>query len=176
MDLNSIMEVGHVIRVAEDGTVTDDVPGVWAPELLMSVGSDGQILDSHEAEFIESARAQGWDLLTGWTGQYSYSGCVMHPSEYVGGALARHILDTPGLYAVITVETDDDSEEAAGWAIAYRDDAVSVTSESYRCPCCGDDVIARRPVCGDCQAAGCEQIRDAGGDLGYGACQRETEG
>lgn len=61
-----------------------------------------------------------WSLLTGWTGQSGYRGVVMHASEYVGGALAGHITENPGLYVVISVETDDDSEDAAGWAIAYR--------------------------------------------------------
>lgn len=119
--LNDIMEFDHVIRVNSDHTITDSVPDVYAPELMMSVDGDGQILDAHEADFIRQAESQGWTLLTGWTGQYLYHGVVMHSSEYVGGSLAEHILDTPGLYAIISVETDDDSEDAAGWAIAYRE-------------------------------------------------------
>jgi hypothetical protein len=46
-------------------------------------------------------------------------------------------------------------------------------STSYRCPCCGDDVISTGPPCADCQEAGCEQTSDATGDLGYWSCQRE---
>jgi hypothetical protein len=119
--LNQIMEFDHVIRVGPDGTITGKVPGVHAPELLMSTDDDGQILDEHERDYIGQAKRQGWELLSGWTGQSGYSGVVMHASEYVGGRLEDHIRETPGLYAVISVETDDDSEDAAGWAVAYRE-------------------------------------------------------
>jgi hypothetical protein len=37
--------------------------------------------------------------------------------------VADYILETPGLYVAIAVETADDSEDAAGWAIAYRDES-----------------------------------------------------
>lgn len=56
----------------------------------------------------------GWELLTGFTGQYSYNGPAMHPSEYIGGGLARHILDTPGLYTVLYGQDS--------WYVAYRDE------------------------------------------------------
>jgi hypothetical protein len=118
-DLNEIMEFDHPVQIGPDGEVTEIGPGVYAPELLMETDEDGQILDEHEADYIEQARRQGWELLTGWTGQHAYHGPVMHPSEFVGGALSDHIRETPGTYVVITVETDD-SEDAAGWAVAYR--------------------------------------------------------
>ena len=54
----------------------------------------------------------GWELLTGFTGQYSYNGPGMHPSEYIGGGLASHILDTPGLYAVLYGDTS--------WYMAHK--------------------------------------------------------
>lgn len=119
--LNVVMEFDHPIRVNGDGTVTEDVPGIYAPELLMPVHADSQILAEDEADYIGQAKRQGWQLLKGWTGQSGYSGVVMHPSEYVGGALADYILETPGVYVVISVETDDNDENAAGWAIAYRE-------------------------------------------------------
>lgn len=118
--LNEIMDFDHPVLVGPGGTITDKLPGVYAPELHMETDDDGQILDEHEQDYVEQARRQGWELLTGWTGQYSYHGPVMHPSEFVGGALADHIRETPGIYVVVTVETDDDSEDAAGWAVAYR--------------------------------------------------------
>lgn len=118
--LNDIMEPDHVIRVDEGGTISDNVPGVWAPEFQVGVNEDGQILDEHEKEMIEEVRRQGWELLSGWTGQHMYAGPIMHPSEFVGGRLEEHIRETPGFYCVIVVETDDDDDEPAGWAIAYR--------------------------------------------------------
>jgi hypothetical protein len=120
-ELDDIMEFDHVIRVNPDGTITEPVPGVYAPDLLMSVDEDGQILDAHEREFIAAAEAQGWTLERGWTGQDRYAGVVMHASESIGGGLETHIRETPGLWVAITVETDDDDENAAGWAVAYRE-------------------------------------------------------
>lgn len=49
---------------------------------------------------------------------------------------------------------------------------ITLPVESYRCPCCGDDVMDSRPICGDCRAAGCEATVDATGELGYWGCDR----
>jgi hypothetical protein len=119
--LNEIMQFDHVIRVNADGTIDESVPGVHAPEFDVETDEDGQILDEHERAMIEEVRRQGWELLTGWTGQYAYSGPIMHASEFVGGGLEQHIRETPGLYCCVTIETDDDHDEAAGWAIAFRE-------------------------------------------------------
>jgi hypothetical protein len=117
--LNKTMEFDHVICV-KNGEITEP-NGVCAPEVYCESCNNGQILAGHEQNMIESVRRQGWSLLTGWTGQFSYSGPIMHPSEFVGGALADHILENDGLYVCVTVETLDNSEDAAGWAIAYRE-------------------------------------------------------
>lgn len=109
--LSALLDFGHVVRVHPDGTVTD-APGTYAPELL-----DESLSDST------------WTLLDGWSSQYRYSGPVMHPSEYVGGNLARHVLATPGLWAVIGAYFSCDGEcdpctecpSLDGWALAYRD-------------------------------------------------------
>lgn len=119
-DLNDAMQFDHPVRVDENGTVHDRLDGVYAPELLMATTSDGQILAQHEADYADQARRQGWELLTGWTGQDRYHGVVMHPSEFVGGRLERHIRETPGTYVVVEVRTDDDDEQPTGWAVAYR--------------------------------------------------------
>ena len=119
-DLKDAMDFDHPVRIDADGMVHDRVDGVWAPELMMGTDGDGSVLAEHEAEYVADAERQGWQLLTGWTGQYGYHGVVMHPSEFVGGRLADHIRETPGIYVVISVETDDDDEDAAGWAVAHR--------------------------------------------------------
>jgi hypothetical protein len=49
---------------------------------------------------------------------------------------------------------------------------VTPSVESYRCPCCGTDVMDSRPVCEDCRKADCQETRDACGELGYSDCQR----
>jgi hypothetical protein len=120
VNLNSIMELDHVVRVGPDGTVTDAV-GVHAPSVYVDTDEDGQILGAHEQEMIESVKCQGWELLSGWTGQYCYHGPIMHPSEFVGGRLAKHILETPGLYCAVSVETNDNDELPAGWAVAFKE-------------------------------------------------------
>lgn len=122
-NLNDIMEFDHVIRVREGGAI-EHPTGVYAPEFSVGVDEDGQILAEYEAQMIADVQSQGWALLTGWSQQYSYSGPIMHASEFIGGALETHICETPGLYCAVTVETDDDDNEAAGWAVAFREDAA----------------------------------------------------
>jgi hypothetical protein len=89
--LSDLMDFDHVIRVHPNGTVTEPA-GVYAPEL------DGETPEP------------GWRLLAGYTGQYGYNGPIMHSSEFIGGRLARDILDTPGLYVALVVESHDPDE------------------------------------------------------------------
>jgi hypothetical protein len=139
VDLNSIMEFDHVVCVRDDGTVTDrGTTGVYAPEITCEYDgpfAEGQITDEHDQAMIESVKAQGWDVLTGWSGQYGYSGPIMHASEFIGGALADHIRATPGYWVACTVELhpkEDDPEyddgngesEAAGWVLAHREPSL----------------------------------------------------
>lgn len=119
--LNFLMEFEHVVTVNADGTVTDDDQPYHAPEVEVGTDRDGQILAEHERGMIEYVRMQGWEPLTGYTGQYSYSGPIMHPSEFIGGALAEYVLSTPGTYVAVAVETvspDPDADpEPAGWMV-----------------------------------------------------------
>jgi hypothetical protein len=120
--LNDLMEMDHVVRVAEDGTITDGIPNVWAPEICINTDADGQISRDDERDMIEQVAREGWTLLTGWTGQYlAGNSPIMHASEYIGGALEQHIRETPGLYAAVAVETLDDDDDPAGWVLAYRE-------------------------------------------------------
>jgi hypothetical protein len=50
---------------------------------------------------------------------------------------------------------------------------VPLPVESYRCPCCGDDVIDTRPVCEACRKGDCHETLDACGDPGYFRCRAE---
>ena len=105
--LNDMMEFDHIVRVNPDGTVEDtDMPtGVIGAYFDLNVAPDGT------DEFEMSA---GWELLQGFTGQYGYNGPVMHSSEYVGGGLERHILETPGYYVVLIVN----ALEAHVWQVS----------------------------------------------------------
>lgn len=111
--LSYVMDFDHPVRVNADGSVTDDLDGVHAPSLY------GEALDSRE-----------WELIGGYSGQYNYSGPIMHPSEFIGGALARDILAEPGVYVALVSycdhsdpdlcpDGDEGCDSADGWAIAY---------------------------------------------------------
>lgn len=122
-ELQTMMDFDSVIKVAEDGTIAR-AEGVHLYADL-NVNTEG------EDEFDLT---EGWELLHGFTGQYGYNGPVMHSSEFIGGGLARHILETPGYYVALVVEGRCDYDgstdyctpergcdcERAGWAVAYK--------------------------------------------------------
>jgi hypothetical protein len=103
------------VRVTHEGgdVLVTTLPGEHAPESLP---------DDDDAELIREARAYGWEPVSGFSGQYAYRGPIMHASERIGGGLARHILATPGDYAVATVD-DLDTGEPSGWVVLYREPA-----------------------------------------------------
>ena len=108
-ELSNRMDFDHVVYVDANGVVSDanDVH----PYFELYVDEYGR--DDFTIE-------PGWELMSGYTGQYGYSGPVMHPSEFIGGTLAYDILNTPGYYVALTVS--DYSGEVIGWAIARKVD------------------------------------------------------
>jgi hypothetical protein len=123
--LNNIMEIDHVVRVGEDGSITDNF-GMYAPETLIETDEDGQILAEHEAALVSQLDREGWSPLNGWSGQYGYSGPIMHASEYIGGDLEDYIRETPGVYVAVVVEclphNEDGESEPAGWMILCQNE------------------------------------------------------
>lgn len=113
MDLNAIMEFDHVIQIIEDEGLME-IDGVWAPDVHSYEDDNGQ-----RRVTVDS----GWTLMTGYSGQYGYSGPVMHPSEFIGGAMARDILAEPGIYVAVVVSDLDDEENDDGWAVARKLDS-----------------------------------------------------
>lgn len=101
--------------VTADGTVGPSPEGIYAPETTHDDMHD-MLIDG-----IQHVHSLWWEALTGYTGQYSYHGPVMHASEYLGGRLAADVLANPGVYVLTVVNVlpdDDDSDpEPAGWAI-----------------------------------------------------------
>lgn len=91
--------------------------GIYAPDVALSEGADVE-------HFVE------WQCLTGHTGQYSYNGAVMHPSEQWGPWAVEHLArlaDAPGVafvaFAVVEVRDVDysfPSGDPIGWAVAYQ--------------------------------------------------------
>lgn len=82
---------------------------------------DGTLSDARDAGYPDALDAVDgcpapWEPMAGYTGQYGYNGPHMHPSEYVGGGMARDILDTPGLYVCVLVDygpCTDDADRSA---------------------------------------------------------------
>lgn len=119
--LDGVMDFDHVILVHPNMTITEP-RDVWAPEV-----ADGELYGYPE-----------WRLLTGYTGQHGYNGPTMHVSEFIGGGMARSILERPGYYVVVVDSVLDCDEcidergepiedpecqcdhEPAGWCVAYK--------------------------------------------------------
>jgi hypothetical protein len=126
--LEKIMEFDHIIRVHADGTVSDGPADAHAPELYWGGEGFGENLSG-------DYRGTPWHLLNGYSGQYGYRGPIMHDAEFIGGGMARAILEAPGLYVALTcdvldcddcADAEDSSDadcggdhEPAGWAVAY---------------------------------------------------------
>jgi len=143
VELNDYMEFDHVIRVLGHGYAIDanlnplayvgtDSQPVHAPEVTVECAEDdaGSITAEAEAAMIAHVESQGWELMTGYTSQYSYRGPIMHVSEFVGGRLADDILERPGLYVVVEVtgvyateeQEERQSDQPIGWVIARKVD------------------------------------------------------
>lgn len=126
MDLNEMMQFDYVIRVDENGNAT--VTNVYAPEVYADATwdehGDAHMSSQDNQDMINYLKAQGWEVLTGWTGQYGYNGPIMHSSERIGGKLADHIRENPGLYVRLAVdicpEGEDSESEYVGWIVAHK--------------------------------------------------------
>lgn len=116
--LNSLAEFDCPFRVDEDSNVTTNLTGVWAPEVIEYLDDDGQSTGPPEIS------GGGWEFMDGYSGQDRYSGPVMHPSEFLGGRMARDVLATPGVYVVCEVVNPEDPDDLIGWVLLKRKDAT----------------------------------------------------
>lgn len=129
--LSDIMEFGHLIRVNEDGSIDEDIHYVHTPEgIYVDTDEDGSILKEHEKDMVEEQEREGWSFFTtGYSGQYLYSGPIMHPSEFIGGSLERDIREQAGYYVSVVVDCMPENEhgehDSAGWAVLYRESLPS---------------------------------------------------
>lgn len=139
--INALMEFDHVVAVMPDGRVVDrderfQLLDVHAPEVVIDYDGpfdEAQISKQHDAGMVENLRTQGWEVLDGYSGQYSYSGPVMHTSEFIGGGLEDRIREEPGYWVALAVSIhpgDDDPEhesnggngesDLVGWIVARK--------------------------------------------------------
>lgn len=123
-ELNDLMEFGHIVLSDGNGNVTDDYTDtMYGPEMAyVYLDADGQMVDNT----VEMGGYGDWELLTGFTGQYGYSGPIMHDSEYIGGRLETHIRENAGYYVAVIVDglTEDvtaDENVPVGWALAFKE-------------------------------------------------------
>lgn len=155
-DLRDIMDDSHVIRVYADGSVSDVTPvdgrhGAYAPEAIIELDADGQIMPAGNfddgtpgypgsyAGLAALAESQGWDLMT------SPDGTPLWDNAYfVGGDLADEILSRPGLYTRVQVsalgpDEELDREDSPGFVIACRPEPVM-------CVTCGGELDREDPA------------------------------
>lgn len=139
--IRDLMQFDHVVAVMPDGRVIDtderfNLLDEHAPEVVIDYeGSfaDAQISKDHDADMVEYLKSQGWEVLSGYSGQHGYSGPIMHTSEFIGGALEERIREEPGFWVALTVEihpSENDPEhedndgsgesEYVGWIVARK--------------------------------------------------------
>lgn len=132
LDFDSVFRIdpatGDVTEVDRDGrSLADHAPVVWHDD------EQDVVIEGHGE----------WHALTGMTGQDSYRGAVMHPSEVMFGSwgvvaeMLRVQDDEPTMWAQVVVNTmvcededvpaeectDDEHDhgtDPVGWAIVYR--------------------------------------------------------
>lgn len=117
-ELNNLAEFDHPIQVHPDGSVTDAPANVYAPSVYEYLDEDGQSTGPPEID------GSGWEFVDGFSGQQGYSGPVMHPSEYLGGGMARHVLENPGIYVVVEDMNPEDPDDLIGWCLLKKTGAV----------------------------------------------------
>lgn len=118
-ELNEQMEFGLVVASHGNGTVVRDQTEYANEVVYLNLDADGQLLNDDLIDVLP-----GWSALSGFTGQYSYNGPVMHASEYIGGGLERHIRENAGFYVAVLVdgipEDENGENPSIGWAILFR--------------------------------------------------------
>lgn len=122
-ELSDLMEFGRLIYTLNGEAVALDegVVNIATPEEIQYVDLDA------DGGAPDPIAPDGWEYLTGFTGQYSYNGNTMHPSEFIGGRLADHILSNPGYYVAVEIDaldwsiegTTDIHAEPIGWGILH---------------------------------------------------------
>lgn len=116
--LSKVMDFDRVILIDEAGEIHDRTYHIDAPETPEAYWRDGE-----DVVLVGDSR---WTLLRGASGQHAYQGACMHESEFIGGGLARNILDTHGYWVSLVVydETpeDEDADPIVGWALAYMEE------------------------------------------------------
>lgn len=107
----------------------EHVGGLCIPTLEADSGIDAEGCDVL-IDGMPDNLTTDWRAITGKTGQYGYSGAVMHPSETADDDIIREWVREAGgdVFAIVEVfpeldeqDNDDYSDESSiGWVIIYR--------------------------------------------------------
>mgnify|MGYP001597727465 CR=1 FL=1 len=124
MDLNDLMQMDHVVQVHPDGSVTEP-DGIWAPDVTVETDDDGQYVatrsdQGHFTGWNVHVDGDGWVLLKGYA--WDDGSELLPSSQYIGGALAAAILETPGYYVATVVS--DDTDEPSNWCVAFMEETA----------------------------------------------------
>jgi hypothetical protein len=111
--LSHSVEFDCPFRVHADGTISRE-DGVYAPELFNVIKASDFVSDT-------------WALENGFSGQASYSGPIMHDSEYLGGGMARYVLENPGVYVLVASYYDNECEECNHSAETHDEDGCGIS-------------------------------------------------
>lgn len=105
--LNGLVEFDCPFRSFGDGTISN-VTGIYAPDTLYG----NEIEDKDRTKYVYPFPGYSdWELISGFRGQDSYSGPVMHNSEYLGGGMAEYVLENAGVYVLMAVSWPPENDE-----------------------------------------------------------------
>ena len=119
--LNTELEFDAPFRICARGAAIADRRDLYAPECYLDLDAPDELnLAGGEEE---------WEPVSGWSGQEASAGsAVMHPSEFLGGALSEWVLTQVGeTFVIVVVEVL--SDEPAGWALLRHKTRQLISSE-----------------------------------------------
>lgn len=106
--LNDLVEFDEVFTIS-DGHLTLD-HSEYGPMVYHDEVND---------YLIDSDQWEAWSQ--GRTGQWGYNGPILHASEFLGGGMARDLLEDEGTYVLCLVEDHLDGLACpAGWIILKK--------------------------------------------------------
>lgn len=99
--------------------VHGNLSGSYAPDVTNS--------DEHDVliDWVPRLESTDWHAMTGITGQYGYSGAVMHPSENLSDEwILAYVKERGGSeFAIVEVQEEDGGYpegDPIGWALVWR--------------------------------------------------------
>lgn len=117
-ELPEDIDMDEYVGITSPGIVVDEQGNLFERSYKTSHPySDGIVAVDEEdlreqEEALVKGEENGWQAVTGFSGQHGYDGPVMHASEVIGdSAMADYIRDNPGEYVAVTVSQEMSEEE-----------------------------------------------------------------